>query len=134
MTRRRDARRQAVGILFEADVAHRDPREVLEQRLEMGERIPGFASDLVRGVAEHLEELDRTIGASSEAWTVERMAAVDRAVLRTAAFELLHRDDIPPAAAIDEAVAIAGELSTAESGAFVNGVLGRIHRERAEAG
>ncbi len=134
MTRRRDARRLAVGILFEADVAHRDAADVLEQRLEMGERIPGFAVDLIRGVAERLADLDRTIGASSEAWTVDRMAAVDRAILRVAAYELLHRQDVPAAAAIDEAVAIAGELSTAGSGAFVNGVLGRIHRERAEAG
>jgi N utilization substance protein B len=134
VTRRRDARRLAVGIVFEADVSHRDPSEVLAQRIEMGERIPGFTSDLVHGVAEHLDELDRTIGASSEAWTVERMAAVDRAILRSAAFELLYRDDVPPAAVIDEAVAIAGELSTAESGAFVNGVLGRIHRERADTG
>ena len=134
MARRRDARRQAVGILYQADVARRDPLEALAGRIEAGEKVSGFAEDIVRGVVEHRSELDTLIGASSEAWTVDRMAAVDRAVLRAATYELLHRDDVPPSAAIDEAVSIANELSTAESGAFVNGILGRILRQRAEAG
>ena len=131
MTRRRDARRLAVHLLYQADVSGRDPLEVLAERAEMGEPVPGFTEELVRGVADHLGELDRVIGASTEGWTVERMAAVDRSVLRVAAHEILHRDDVPDAVAIDEAVTTANELSTAESGSFVNGILGRITRREA---
>ncbi|MGH2737889.1 MAG: transcription antitermination factor NusB, partial [Actinomycetota bacterium] len=73
------------------------------------------------------------IGEHAEGWTVRRMAAVDRAVLRVACYEMLFREDVPAAVAIDEAVATAKELSTGDSGRLVNGVLGRIARERAEA-
>jgi N utilization substance protein B len=133
MATRREARRLAVSILYQADLAGRPPEEVLEERRSLGDRVPGFAEDLIRGVAEHRGELDRLIGDHAEGWTVPRMAGVDRAVLRVACYEMLFREDVPTAVAIDEAVATAKELSTANSGRFVNGVLGRIARERAEA-
>jgi transcription antitermination protein NusB len=133
MATRREARRLAVSILYQADLAGRPPEEVLEERHSLGDRVPGFAEDLIRGVAEHRGELDRLIGDHAEGWTVPRMAGVDRAVLRVACYEMLFREDVPTAVAIDEAVATAKELSTANSGRFVNGVLGRIARERAEA-
>lgn len=133
MARRREARRLAVSILYQADLAGRPPGEILEERRSLGVRVPGFAEELVRGVAERREELDRLIGDHAEGWTVPRMAGLDRAVLRVACFEMLFREDVPTAVAIDEAVATAKELSTADSGRFVNGVLGRIARERAEA-
>ena len=107
MARRRDARRLAIQILYQADVARRPPVEVLAERREVGQRIPGFTEDLVRGVAGRLVELDRLIGEHAQDWTVPRMAAVDRAILRVACYELLHRDDVPLGAAIDEAVATA---------------------------
>lgn len=134
MARRRDARRRAVLILYQADVTARSPVEVLEERRALGERVPRYTEELARGVAEHLAELDRVIGDHAEEWTVERMAAVDRALLRLACLELLHREDIPDSVAISEAVEAANELSTEDSGRFVNGVLGKIARERAEAG
>ena len=134
MTRRREARRLAVQLLYQADVSTRDPVALMEERIDAGERVPPFTLELVRGVTERVRALDETIGAASEGWAVDRMAAVDRAVLRVAAFELIARDDVPDAVAIDEAVAAAKELSTAESGGFVNGILGRIARDRAEAG
>lgn len=133
MARRREARRLAVSILYQADLAGRPPGEILEERRSLGVRVPGFAEELVRGVAEQREELDRLIGDHAEGWTVPRMAGLDRAVLRVACYEMLFREDVPTAVAIDEAVATAKELSTADSGRFVNGVLGRIARERAEA-
>lgn len=133
MARRREARRLAVSILYQADLAGRPPGEILEERRSLGVRVPGFAEELVRGVAGRREELDRLIGDHAEGWTVPRMAGLDRAVLRVACYEMLFRDDVPTAVAIDEAVATAKELSTADSGRFVNGVLGRIARERAEA-
>ena len=133
MARRRDARRLAVSILYQADMADRSALEVLQERRALGTRVPGFTEDLVAGVEERRAELDRLLGEYAEGWTVPRMAAVDRAVLRVACYELLFRDDVPTAVAIDEAVAAAKELSTADSGRFVNGVLGRIARERAGA-
>lgn len=134
MARRRDARRLAVSILYQADVAKRSPIEVLAERKALGERIPRFAEELVAGVAEHLGELDRLIGSHAEGWTVARMAAVDRTLLRLACFELSYREDVPVAVAIDQAVAAAKEMSTADSGRFVNGILGRIAREAGAAG
>ena len=134
MTRRRDARRLAAGILHQADVSGRDAIEVLEERRDLGERVPTFAESLVRGVTEHRTALDALIGEHSEGWTVARMPVVDRTVLRIACFELLHRQDVPPSAVISEAVEAAKELSTEDSSRFVNGVLGKIARDRAEAG
>lgn len=133
MGRRREARRRAMGILFQADLVRRLPVEVLEERRRLEEAVPGFAEELVRGVSEHVEEIDELIGSHAEDWTVARMAPVDRAVLRVACYEMLYRDDVPAAVAIDEAVAAAKALSTQDSGRFVNGILGRIARERAGA-
>jgi transcription antitermination protein NusB len=134
VARRRDARRLAAGILHQADVAGRDATEVLGERRELGERVPTFAEELVRGVTDHRAELDALIAEHSEGWTVARMPVVDRTVLRIACFELLHRQDVPQGAVISQAVEAAKELSTEDSSRFVNGVLGKIARERAEAG
>jgi N utilization substance protein B len=129
MARRREARRLAIAILYQADLLGRNGIEVLEERRALGQKVPGFAEELVRGVTERSAALDRVIGGHAEGWTVARMTPVDRAVLRVAAHELLDRDDIPPAAAIDEAVEAAKVLSTESSGGFINGILGRIARE-----
>jgi transcription antitermination protein NusB len=134
MARRRDARRLAVSILYQADLAGRSALEVLEERRSLGVRVPGFTEDLAMGVEERRAEIDRLIGEHAEGWTVPRMAVVDRTILRIATYELLHRDDVPAAVAVDEAVEMAKELSTEDSGRFVNGILGRIARELAEAG
>jgi N utilization substance protein B len=131
VTRRRDARRRAVDILIQADLSGRSPADVLDELKSLGEKIPTFTEELVRGVAARLDELDRVIGEHAEEWTVPRMAVVDRTLLRMASHEMLHRDDVPVAVAIDEAVEAAKELSTEDSGRFVNGVLGKIARERA---
>jgi transcription antitermination protein NusB len=124
------ARRVALDILFQADVTGRDALAVLGEWESAGEAVPEFATELVRGVAAERDQLDRVIGDLAEAWSVERMAAVDRAILRLAAYELRSRPDVPTAVAIDEAVEAAKELSTAESGRFVNGILGRIAEGR----
>ena len=129
MTTRRQARRVALDVLFQSDLSGRDPREVLVAWRAAGERVPRFAAELVEGVAAHLGEIDALLEAHAEGWPVHRMAAVDRAILRLACYELLHRPDVPVAAAIDEAVEAAKELSTEDSGRFVNGILGRIARE-----
>jgi N utilization substance protein B len=132
VTTRRDARRRAIDILIQADLTHRPPEVVLEELDSLGEKIPTFTVELVRGVAARLDELDSMIGGHAEGWTVPRMVVVDRTLLRVACYEMLHSEDIPVAVAIDEAVEAAKELSTEDSGRFVNGLLGRIAREHAE--
>jgi N utilization substance protein B len=134
VTRRRDARRRAIDILIQADLTGRPPEAVLEELRSLDEKIPTFTEELVRGVAERLGELDAIIGERAEGWTVPRMAVVDRTLLRVACHEMLHREDVPVAVAIDEAVEAAKELSTEDSGRFVNGLLGRIARELAAQG
>ena len=122
-------RRCALDILFQADVRGERPTEAMADWLNDGREVPEFARELVLGVEEHHEALDRLIGEHAHEWTVPRMAAVDRTILRLATYELLHRPDVPLGAAINEAVEAAKELSTEDSGRFVNGILGRIAQE-----
>jgi transcription antitermination protein NusB len=119
-------------MLFQSDVTGTDPRVVLEDWTASGREVPAFTRELVEGVGDHLSELDREIGARSEGWSVDRMASVDRTILRVAAYELLVGRQTPVGAAIDEAVRAAKELSTEDSGRFVNGVLGKIARASAD--
>jgi N utilization substance protein B len=126
LSSRRQERRLAIEILFQADVTGTDGRSALAGWIESGRRVPPFARELVEGVTDHLTELDATIGAHSEGWTVERMASVDRTVLRAASYELMFDRAVPVGVAIDEAVRAAKDLSTDDSGRFVNGVLGKI--------
>jgi transcription antitermination protein NusB len=129
MMSRRKARRQAIDVLYQADVTEKDPRAILVEWHSAGRDIDPFAEELVEGVAANRVEIDALLSAHSEHWSLERMARVDRTILRVATYELLHRPDVPPAVAIDEAVRTAKDLSTEDSGAFVNGMLGRIVRE-----
>lgn len=128
MASRRQGRRQAVDILYQSDVTGRDPLEVMYEWEAADKQVSPFAAELVQGVREHLAELDELIGGAAEDWTIDRLASLDRTILRVAAYEVLHSDDVPTAVAIDEAVTTAKELSTEDSGRFVNGVLGRIAR------
>ena len=128
MTSRREARRAAIQILYQADLTGKEPESVLAERTTM-EHVPAFAMELVSGVDELLPQVDQILEEHAEGWRVARMPAVDRAILRVAVYELLARPDVPRAAAINEAVEAANELSTEDSGRFVNGVLGRIARE-----
>lgn len=125
--KRRSARRHAIEIVFQADVTESDPVGVLEQWRSAGRKIPSYTEEIVSGLASQMKEIDRVLGEHLEGWTVPRMAAVDRAILRVACYEL--QSGIPVAVAINEAVEAAGELSTEDSSRFVNGVLGRIARE-----
>jgi len=128
---RRAARRIAVDVLYQADVTGRAPTEVAADWKAAGRDVPPFARSLIAGVEEHLPSIDLVLERGAEGWSVERMAALDRTILRVAVEELLHRDDVPPSVAISEAVEAATELSSDESKRFVNGILGRIAREDA---
>jgi len=129
LTTRRDARRIAIDILYQADVTGEAPNLVLTGWGDAGRHVPRFAVELVEGVAEYQPEIDLLLEEHADGWTVARMTALDRTILRVGVQELLHRPDVPPSAAISEAVEATAELSSDESRSFVNGVLGRIARE-----
>jgi transcription antitermination protein NusB len=125
---RTKARKRALDILFESEAKGVDPLEVLSQRRDTDDAPPvsDYAAQLVEGVTEHLERIDQLLAEHAEGWTVARMPAVDRALLRIGLYELLWMDEIDDPVAITEAVELAKSLSTDDSPKFVNGVLGRI--------
>jgi transcription antitermination protein NusB len=122
----------ALDAIFAADLRKLNPEILLDvsadqqQDRQNQEEIVGYAKQIVAGVVSSFAEIDDRIEAFSHKWSVERMPAVDRAILRVAVWEILFNDEVPDAVAISEAVALAGELSTDESGSFVNGLLGAI--------
>lgn len=132
MSARTKARKHALDVLFSSELRDERPLEALQRVLADSERpTPEYAVTLVRGVAEHQEQIDALLTSYSQDWTLARMPAVDRNVLRLGVFELLHADDVPDAVAVSEAMALVRELSTDESPQFVNGVLGTIQRNKA---
>ena len=135
MATRNKARRRAVEILYEADLRSVSPSTVLADRIARAQqltpqdsdpRIGEYAVELVEGVAKHQERIDSLIETYSVGWSLDRMPAVDRNVLRMGVYELLWQPDVPDVVAIDEAVGLAQQLSTDDSPQFVNGLLNRI--------
>ena len=127
MAARTKARKRAVDVLYEADLRHRDRIEVLRERIaDANPPVPDHTVRLVEGVEEHAGRIDELIDAHAHGWSLDRLPDVDRAILRMGVFELLWVDDVPDAVVIDEAVQLAKTLSTDDSPAFVNGVLGAI--------
>ncbi|MGY1725783.1 transcription antitermination factor NusB [Geodermatophilus sp. SYSU D01062] len=127
MAARTKARKRAVDVLYEADLRGTDPVELLRERIaDPSPPVPDHAVRLVEGVAAHQGRIDELIGQHARGWSLERLPDVDRAILRMAVFELLWADDVPDAVVIDEAVELARALSTDDSPAYVNGVLGAI--------
>ena len=157
MGQRREARERAVQFLFQHDLNPPDNLDAALDHFWDSQRGPAIAEDkapatwgektdlppataeelavrnfadrLIRGVIEHRPELDQKITALAQNWDLQRMAVVDRNILRLAIFEMLHRDDIPPIVSINEAVDIAKKFSTQDSGKFVNGILDKIKGE-----
>ena len=124
---RSKARKRALDILFEAELRGVPVLELLAERTTLGSPpVQPYAADLVRGVTVHAARIDELLAEYAEGWTLDRMPAVDRNVLRIGVYELLWAQDVPDAVAISEAVLLAGDLSTEASPAFVNGLLARI--------
>ena len=123
--RRSDQRRAAVVALYQQDVTGRPIDDVLQSDATL------FTKELVEGVEVEREELDALIERHAEGWTLDRIAPLERNILRVALHELLHRTDIPDEVAIDEAVETAKELCSAEAPKFVNGILGAVQRQEA---
>lgn len=121
--RRTDQRRAAVVALYQRDVTRRPLSELLPRDAT------AFTRELIEGVDTRGEELDALIERYAVGWTLDRIAPLERNILRVALFELLHREDVPAEVAIDEAVEQAKELCGADAPGFVNGILGAVARE-----
>ncbi|MHA7155090.1 transcription antitermination factor NusB [Arthrobacter sp. TMN-50] len=129
MSARSKARRRALDILFEAEQRSVSPLEALKARREKTDTVVApYSVDIIEGVMTQGEQIDEFLGTYSQGWTLDRMPAVDRMILRVGAWELLYNADVPDGVAVSEAVELAKMLSTDESPAFVNGLLGRLQQ------
>jgi transcription antitermination protein NusB len=132
MAARSKARKRALDVLFEAEVRGDPVLALLAERITFGGTdqggppVPEYAAELVRGVITHQERIDELIAEHAEGWSMERMPAVDRNVLRIGVYELFWADNVPDGVVISEAVQLAGDLSTDASSGFVNGLLARL--------
>jgi N utilization substance protein B len=132
MSARGKARKRALDILFASELRSESPVEALDRAIAEGEGPTNdYTATIVRGVVEHQARIDELLASYAQGWTLTRMPAVDRNVLRLGVWEVLYADDVPDAVAISEAMNLVRELSTDESPAFVNGVLGGIARDKA---
>lgn len=136
MSARTKARKRAIDVLYGADVRESSINEALAEAAARAANNPqreaswNYARQIVQGVVEHGEEIDELIEMYAQGWTLSRMPIVDRAILRIGIWELLFNDEIPPVVAIAEAVGHASELSTDDSGKFINGLLSKIAETR----
>jgi N utilization substance protein B len=120
--RRTDQRRAAVVALYQHEVTGRPLQDVMPREAS------SFTRELVDGVLQHQDELDALIERYAVNWSLERIAPLERSILRVALYEILHRPDVPDEVAIDEAVEAAKELCAAEAAGFINGILGAVKR------
>ena len=132
MSARTKARKRAVDAVFAADLRKISPLTLLDDVAGLAadrqnqDAIFGYAREIVQGVVDYHEEIDDLLETYSQGWALDRMPNLDRAILRVAVWEILHNPDVPDAVAVNEAVDMAKELSTDDSGSFVNGLLSRI--------
>jgi len=131
MGARSKARKRALDILFECEVRGLPLGTTLDERVIAGEPpVNEYTVALIRGIVEHQPRIDELIATYAQGWSLERMPAVDRNVLRLGVLEVLYIDDVPDAVAVSEAMGLVRDLSTDESPTFVNGVLGNILRDK----
>lgn len=126
---RSTARKRALNTLYEADEKGQDIPSLLAERIAVpGAQtpLPDYAIEIVRGVADHADVIDRTLDEHSTGWKVRRMAVVDRNILRIAAWEMLFNDEVPDKVAIDEALALAKTLSDDDAPSFIHGLLSAV--------
>jgi transcription antitermination factor NusB len=127
----------ALQALYQADLTGDDVLESIEATLRKDGHAEGavdYAFDLARGVRQRVNELDDLLRAAAQHWSVERMAVIDRNILRLGIEEFLHHPEVPPRVVINEAIELAKRFSTGQSGSFVNGVLDRVRRDLVESG
>ncbi len=133
MSARSKARKRALDILFEAEMRGQPVLDILQARIIAAEPpVTSYAGELVRGVQAHRDRIDELLSEYAEGWSLDRMPAVDRNILRIGAYELLFGVGVPEGVAISEAVLLASELSTDASPAFINGLLARLAERKPE--
>jgi N utilization substance protein B len=132
MSARTKARKRALDVLYESELrADSSLGSTLAGRIDDAEPpLNPYTVQLVEGVVQHREEIDRLLAEHAVGWTLDRMPAIDRNLLRLAVFEICYLDDVPDPVAVSEAVTLATSLSTEQSPTFVNGLLARIVREK----
>jgi transcription antitermination protein NusB len=123
---RRESRETALGLLYAAEIRGCPAREELDRQPLTPDR---YVQDMVRGIAEHQDDLDALIARFAKGWRIDRMPAIDRLLLRMGCWELVHRADIPTGAVLNEAVELARQFSTEDSSRFVNGVLAAVAKD-----
>jgi len=129
LRKRSKARESVLQILYQIDVTGDPVDAVLNQYWHTRNRNPevvDFANEIVKGTTEHLSEIDAIISQHSENWEISKMPIIDRNILRFAIYEILYMDDIPPRVTIDEAIDLANNFGTPNSGKFINGILDKI--------
>ncbi len=132
MAARSKARKRALDVLFECEVRGLPLGQTLEDRVLAAEPpVNEYTVTLIRGIVEHQTRIDELIATYALGWTLERMPTVDRNALRIGVYEVMYADDVPDAVAVSEAMVLVRDLSTDDSPAFVNGVLGTIVRDKA---
>jgi N utilization substance protein B len=137
LSARTKARKRAVDAVFAADLRKMSPLTLIAETAELTadrqnqDAIFGYAKEIVQGIVDNHNEIDDLLDTYSQGWAIDRMPNVDRAILRVAVWEIIFNDDVPDAVAINEAVEMAKDLSTDESGAFINGLLTRISATKA---
>ena len=132
MSARSKARKRAVDAVFAADLRKISPISLLNEVADLAadrqnqDVIFGYAREIVQGVIDEHEQIDDLLETYSQGWALDRMPNLDRAILRVAVWEILHNPEVPNPVAVNEAVELANEFSTDDSGAFINGLLSRI--------
>lgn len=131
MSSRRKGRELALQMLFQLDMVRTGVEEAIKTFWQTQEELPSedtkdFCEEIVRGVAEHHDEIDGFVEATSSNWRLNRMPVVDRNVLRMAVYEMLYRNDIPTTVTINEAIDVGKRFGSEDSGAFINGILDKI--------
>jgi transcription antitermination factor NusB len=135
MRKRTKAREFALQVLYQMDITHDEPEASLDNFWQahsdedIAQEIKDFTKELVEGAQSNLAQIDAKISQYAANWKLERMATVDRNILRMSCFELMFRNDIPPKVSINEAVDLAKKYSGLEAGKFVNAILDKIKLE-----
>ena len=124
---RRKAREKAVILLYQKDLLKKSPEEIVENDQLVGKKFDEFSLKLINGVTDNLKEIDGIIKATVQNWSLDRIAVIDRNILRLAIYEMIHEDDIPLKVSVDEAIEIAKSLGQKpDTPKFINGVLGKF--------
>ena len=132
MRNRTRSREFALQMLYQLDIRHTSPKQILDefwQTYESTEDVKLFANQLFEGTSARLPEIDPLVASHADNWDMKRMAVIDRNILRLGVFELLYGEEVPPKVCINEAIELAKRFGDADSGKFINGILDAVHKK-----